>query len=97
MFDINVPVNEYDIVNSFFLSVFNAREAAENFTTALFRIAQNNNIPVLTLLSQREGQDQLNLNATMCYLLNSLRSPSTLLGINSVLTPNLFTARNVLP
>ncbi len=97
LFDVAVPANEYDIVNSFFMSVFKTKEAAENFTTTLFRIAQNNSIPVLTLLNQLEGQDQINLNATMCYLLNSNRSPSTLLGVNSVLTPNLFTARNVLP
>jgi hypothetical protein len=48
-------------------------------------------------LDQIQDQDQLQLTATLAYYLNGIRSPSTLLGVNSVLTPNYFTARNVLP
>lgn len=96
LFDTQVPVNEYDIVNSFFESVFKTKQAAKNFTTALFRVAQETNTPVLTLLGQMQDQDTISVNATMAYYLNGLRSPSTLLGVNTVLTPNLYSARNVL-
>jgi len=96
LFDLQVPAAEYDVVNSFFESVFKTKDAAKNFTTALFRVAQETNTPVLTLLSQMQGQDTISVTATLAYYLNGLRSPSTLLGVNSVLTPNYFTARNVL-
>jgi hypothetical protein len=32
----------------------------------------------------------------MAYYLNGLRSPSTLLGVSNPVTPNFYTARNVL-
>ena len=96
VFEMYVPAMEYDVVNSFFKSVFKTAEAAQNFTTALFRVADQTKIPVLTILNQIQDQDQLQLTATLAYYLNGLRSPSTLLGVNSILTPNYFTARNVL-
>lgn len=96
-FELDVPANEYDVVNSFFESVFKTKIAAKNFTTALFRVANQSSTDVLTLLAQLQDQDQINLNATLAYYLNGLRSPSTLLGVNTTLTPNFFTARNVLP
>ena len=97
LFDISVPAMEYDIVNSYFRSVFKTAEAAQNFTTALFRVANQTQVPVLTIWSEIEDQDQLQLTATLAYYLNGLRSLSTLLGVNSGLTPNYFTARNILP
>jgi hypothetical protein len=96
-FEISVPAMEYDIVNSFFESVFKTKNAAQNFTTALFRVSAETNVPVLTILSQMQDQDQIQITATLAYYLNGLRSPSTLLGVNSALTPNYFTARNILP
>lgn len=95
-FAVDVPSDEYDVVNSFFESVFSDKTAAKNFTITLFRIAQQTNVPVLTILSQLENQNQLELTATLAYFLNGLRSPSTLLGINATVTPNYYTARNVL-
>lgn len=95
-FQLDVPVNEYDAVNSFFKSVFKSKEAAENFTISLFRVSQQTGVPILTLLAQMQNQDQIQLTITMAYFLNGMRSLSTLLGVNSTLTPNFFTARNVL-
>jgi len=94
-FEMYVPAMEYDIVNSYFNTVFKTAEAAQNFTTALFRISDQTKVPILTILDQIQDQDQIQLTATLAYYLNGLRSPSTLLGVNSVLTPNYFTARNV--
>jgi hypothetical protein len=96
-FGVDVPSEEYDIVNSYFKTVFTDPTAAENFTVTLFRVAQETNTPVLTLLAEIQDQDKIQLTATLAYYLNGLRSSSTLLGINAAVTPNFYTARNVLP
>ena len=91
----NVPAMEYDIVLSYFRSVFTTTLAAENFTTSLFRVAEESDTPVLTLLQSMEGQNSVQLTISMAYYLNSLRSPATLLGVLTPTTPNFYTARNV--
>lgn len=87
----------YSIVNSFFKSVSTNDEAANNLTSTLFYISQSTGIPALDLLNQLKGQKDIGINATMAFYLNGLRSPATLLGVNSAVTPNYYTARNVLP
>jgi hypothetical protein len=94
-FQIQVDSNDFDTVNSYFRSVIADREAASNLTSTFFQVAQLTNTPVLTLLSQVEGQTAIELTATLAYYLNGLRSPSTLLGINGPVVPNFYTARNV--
>jgi pyruvate/2-oxoacid:ferredoxin oxidoreductase alpha subunit len=96
-FDIEVDANEFDVVNSYFGSVFNSKPIAKNFTTTLFRIANETRVPVLTLLDEIRGLDNIALTATLAYYINGMRSPSTLLGVNEPVTPNFYTARNVLP
>lgn len=96
-YDQEVDANTFDVVNSYMESVFKTKAAALNFTTTLFRVAYESNTPVLTLLQEIQGMDQIQLTLTLAYYLNGLRSPSTLLGINAVATPNYWTARNVLP
>jgi hypothetical protein len=91
----NVPAMEYDIVLSYFRSVFTTTLAAENFTTALFRVAEESDTSALTLLQSMEGQNSVQLTITMAYYLNSIRSPATLLGVLQPTTPNFYTARNV--
>lgn len=91
----NVPAQEYDIVLSFFKSAFTTTYAAENFTSALFRVAEESDTPVLTLLESFQGQNSLQLTVTMAYYLNSIRSTATLLGVLEPTTPNYYTARNV--
>lgn len=95
-FELRVPVNEYDVVNSYFYSVMKDRVAAQNFTTTLFRISQELTIPIFDLLQQVRANDAITLTGTMAYYLNGLRSKSTLLGVNAVVTPNPNTARNVI-
>jgi hypothetical protein len=91
----NVPAMEYDIVLSYFRSVFTTTLAAENFTTALFRVAEESDTSALTLLQSMEGQNSVQLTISMAYYLNSIRSPATLLGVLQPTTPNFYTARNV--
>jgi pyruvate/2-oxoacid:ferredoxin oxidoreductase alpha subunit len=94
-FDITVPTNEYDVVFAYFKSVFTTAQAAGNFTVTLFRIAEETNTPVLALLQELEGQNQIEITATLAYYLNNLRSPATLLGYSVPVTPNFYAARNV--
>jgi hypothetical protein len=91
-----VSAEEYDVVYSYLKSVFTTDAAAGNFAVALFRIADETRTPVLTILQTLEGQDSLTLTQTLCYYLNSMRSGSTLLGFGATVTPNYYTARNVL-
>jgi hypothetical protein len=91
-----VSAEEYDVVYSYLKSVFTTDNAAGNFTVALFRIADETRTPVLTILQSLEGQDALTLTQTLCYYLNNMRSGSTLLGHGATVTPNYYTARNVL-
>jgi len=96
-FGINVPVDQYDAVNSYLRSVFADAVAANNFTTALFRIANETDTPVLEVLAQIADQDRIRVTLNIAYFLNGLLRPSTLLGINTAVTPNVWAARNVLP
>lgn len=96
-FGIDVPVDQYDAVYSYLRSVFADPVAANNFTTAIFRIANETNTPALEVLAQIQDEDSIRVTLNIAYFLNGLRSPSTLLGINTTVTPNVWAARNVLP
>ena len=94
-YSVSVPQAEYDAVYSYFRSVFDSTEAAGNFTVTVFRISESSNIPVMTLLQQFQGQSIPELTLTLAYYLNSTRSNSTLLGVNTASQPNYYVARNV--
>jgi len=90
-----VPVDEYDAVLSYFKSVFESAEAAGNFSVSLFRVSQQSGIPVMNLLQQFQGQTAPQINLTLAYYLNGVRSSSTLLGINVPTQSNFYIARNI--
>ena len=91
----SVDAVEYDAVLSYFKSIFDNKNAAENFTVAVFRIAFLSKIPVMNLLQQFQGQTAPAITVTLAYYLNSIRSSSTLLGINVPVQPNYYVARNI--
>lgn len=91
----NVPSGEYDLVLSYFKSVFNTVEQAQNFAVAIFRVAQESGVDALTILEQIQGTTGPQLTANLCYYLNSVRSNATLLGVLEPSAPNYWTARNV--
>jgi hypothetical protein len=93
----NVPVLEYEAVLSYFQSVFKTQSAAENFTSSLFRVAENTNTSAMDLLQsfQVTGQTSPEITSLMAYYLNSVRSTATLLGVLATTTPNFYSARNV--
>jgi len=91
----DVPAAEYDIVLSYFKSVFNTVEQAQNFTVAIFRVAEESGDNALAILDQLQGTTGPQLTASLCYYLNSVRSNATLLGVLQPSAPNFWTARNV--
>jgi len=95
-YDVNIPVGDYDVVNSYFKSVMTTKQAADNFTVSLFRVAQDTKIPPLELLKVfQAGGTEMDLNINMAYYLNSIRSRATLLGVGIAVAPNFYAARNV--
>ena len=96
-YDVNIPVGDYDVVNSYFKSVMTTKQAADNFTVSLFRVAQDTKIPPLELLKIFEASGaEMDLNINMAYYLNSIRSRATLLGVGIPVAPNFYAARNVI-
>lgn len=94
-YETTVQAEQYDAVNSYFKSIYGDNVAAGNFTVTLFRVAEESGVAVMDLLQSLQGKSEPELTITLAYYLNSLRSPSTLLGINSPVTPNFYVARNV--
>jgi hypothetical protein len=90
-----VPAQEYEAVYSFFASVFGTKEAAANFSLVLFKVAEQSETPVMNLLQQMQEQGKPEITLTLAYYLNGNRSKTTLLGLNSPVTPNYYVARNV--
>jgi hypothetical protein len=94
----SVAPDEYDAVYSYFKLVFGNKltsEAAGNFTVTLFRIANETNTSVMTLLQQFQGKSLPQITATMAYFLNGTRSASTLVGVNVQTQPNYYVAHNI--
>jgi hypothetical protein len=96
-YEANIPVQEYDAVLSYFKSVFKTSVAAENFTSSIFRVADESGISAMTLLQnfQQGGQSEPEITILMAYYLNSVRSPATLLGVLAPTQPNFYAARNI--
>jgi len=95
-YDVQVPAAEYDIVYSYFRANMKNERAAGNFAVSLFQVAQETKIPPLTLLKEFNGVTGVNLNASLAYYLNQIRSRATLLGVGVAVVPNTYAARNVL-
>jgi hypothetical protein len=94
-YETSVPSDVYDLVNSYFRSVFGTGEAAGNFTVSLFRTSELSGTPVLTLLEEIRGQTGPDLTLSLAYYLNATRSTSTLLGLNLATQPNFYVAHNI--
>jgi hypothetical protein len=94
--DLVVNASEYDIVYSYFFGVSDNPDIAGNFTAVLFRIAQDGGYNVVSMLETLKGiNNQLEMNATMCYYLNTFKSKASLYGISQIPNPNQAVQRNV--
>lgn len=99
-YDVDIPVGEYDVVNSYFRSIMTTKQAADNFTVSLFKVAEDTKIPALTLLQTFQASgggvgNSMSINLNMAYYLNSIRNRATLLGVGVAMIPNYYAARNV--
>lgn len=94
-FDLVVNSNQYEIVYSYFYDINKSETIARNFTTILFRIANTIGEDVLKLLEYLTGSSKLEVNGILIYYLNSLKSKTTLYGINASPAPNQTVQRNV--
>lgn len=92
-----VDSNEYAVVNSFLKSITRSTFDADRLTAVFFEISRAVRKPVQELLDEVKGQNELQLTATLAAYLNSINSPSTLLGVYAPVVPNFYAARNVLP
>ena len=94
--DLVIGTDQYDVVHSYFRSVCETKDIADNFTAVLFRIAQQTDVDVLTLLANIKGSpNKIELNKKMCYYLNSIKSKTSLYGVGVVPRPVESIARNV--
>lgn len=94
----NLIVNggEYDVVYSFFRGVTDSAKIAGNYTALLFRIAQEGNYNIMSLMDLLKGVDnKLQLNQVMAYYLNTFKSKSSMYGIGILPKPNEAVQRNV--
>lgn len=93
---LDINANEFDVVFSFFRSVSDTDQIAGNFTSLLFRIAQETEISVLDLLEQLQGlNNTVEINKVICYFINTFKPKSSLYGIGVIPRPNQLAARNV--
>lgn len=91
-----IPTDQFDIVLGYFKTVCGTKQIAENFTAVLFRIAQESGVDALALLDQLKGTaNKVEMNKTMAYYLNTLKSKTNLYGVGVVPKPNQTVARNV--
>ena len=95
-FNLVINASEYDVVHSYFVGVCSSKQAAENFTVYLFRISQETDIPVLTLLNYIKGLEKMEMNAVITYYLNTFKSKTSLYGFGVIPQPNVPIARNIL-
>ena len=94
-FNTIINSSEYDIVNSYFVSVCATKNIAANFTAVFFRISQATQIPVLDLLDQIKGKKKMEMNQIIAYYLNSFKSKTSLYGIAIIPRSNQPVARNI--
>ena len=93
---VNIPVNQYNVVNAYFLGVCDTKEIANNFTAFLFLVAAKSGLDPLAILDSIKGSNnKLELDQKMSYYLNSFKSKTSLYGIAVVPRPVYPIARNV--
>lgn len=92
---ISIGANEYEIVKSYFLDITGSENVSNNFTLMLFRIAAITGFTVLQLLDDMKGKTKLQVNASMAYYLNSIKSKTTLYGVSVIPEPNFSVQRNI--
>lgn len=94
-FELVVDANRYELVYSTFFEITKSKTIAQNFTVLLFRIAVITQTDVLILMDEFRGKTGAEINYMLAFYLNSIKSKTTLYGINSPPVPNEYVQRNV--
>ena len=94
-FQISVDSNRYEVVYSYFFEITKSKSITQNFTTLLFRIATLSETDVLILLDEFKGKNSTEVNYMLALYLNSIKSKTTLYGINNPPIPNEVVQRNI--
>jgi hypothetical protein len=102
---ISVPVNEWDVVYSYFVGVLkgnseseSTKETAKKFATVLFKISQQTGTDIMVFMDyfRTNVETKVQVNSEMAYYLNLLKSKTALYGISTVVSPNQTVQRNII-
>ena len=103
---VNVPVNEWDVVYSYFVGVLkggsaeseSTKDTAKKFASVLFKIAQQTGTDIMVFMDyfRTNVETKVQVNSEMAYYLNLLKSKTALYGVSTILTPNQAVQRNII-
>lgn len=93
---LQINADQYEVVLSYFRGLTTNDRTAKAYAENLFRISNNLDIDVLTLLETFQTSDQMKVTLTMAYYLNALGDRTVMFGVNNVLQANQLAARNIL-
>jgi|TARA_B110000977_G_C10878135_1_gene416401 hypothetical protein len=103
---VNVPVNEWDVVYSYFVGVLkggsaeseSTKDTAKKFASVLFKIAQQTGTDIMVFMDyfRTNVETKVQVNSEMAYYLNLLKSKTALYGISTVVSPNQAVQRNII-
>jgi hypothetical protein len=98
LYNSTVPVDatRYELVLSFFKSVTSNLTAAKAYTQNLFDISAQTGHDIMDLLDAMEGQDGMQVSATLAYFKNTFSDKTVMYGITSVVQPVQHISRNIL-
>jgi hypothetical protein len=95
-FSVSIPVNEYDVVYTFFLArTNNDEQTARSFADIIFQVAAITDESAMTLLDKFNNLDDRETLVLVSYYLNIVKSASALVGVGTVLRPSFYAFRNV--
>lgn len=91
-----VNATDYDVVYSYFKGLTSSTKIAGNYTALIFRIAQEGDYNVMSLMDVIKGvENNLQLNQVMAYYLNTFNTKNALYGVSILPKPNEAVQRNV--
>ena len=102
---LSVPVNEWDVANSYFVGVLkgdpnseSTKDTAKKFASVLFKIAQQTGTDIMVFMDyfRTNVETSVQVNTEMAYYLNLLKSKTALYGISTVVSPNQAVQRNII-
>jgi hypothetical protein len=98
LYNSKVPIdaNQYELVLSFFKSVTSNLTAAKAYSQTLFNISAQTGYDIMDLLESLQGQDGIQVSASLAYFLNSFSDKTVMYGITQVIQPDQNVARNIL-